>query len=85
MKANCGDYGGRILLGERAHLVTLDHVQCCAVAVRKRARVFFSCAVCYLSVILIHNIPIITISKRLDDKQRGGTILKRRKRYLKKL
>jgi hypothetical protein len=85
MKANCGDYDGRILLGEKAHLVTLDHVQCCAVAVRKRARVFSAVLSAFLSVILIHNIPIITISKRLDDKERGGTTLKRRERYLKKL
>jgi hypothetical protein len=79
MKANYSDFGGRILLGERAYLVTLDHFQCCAVAVRKRARVFSAVLSAVLSVILIHNIPIITISKRLDDKRRGGTTLKRRK------
>jgi len=78
MKANCGDYGGRILLGESAHLVTLDHVQCCAVAVSKRMLVLSAVLSAVLRFILIHNIPIITISKRLDDKQRGGTTLKRR-------
>jgi hypothetical protein len=78
MKANCGDYGGRILLGESAHLITLDHVQCCAVAVSKRTPFLSVVLSAVLSVILIHNITIITISKRLDDKQRGGTTLKRR-------
>jgi hypothetical protein len=78
MKANCGDYGGRILLGENAHLVTLDHVQCCAVAVSKRILFLSAVLSAVLRFILIHNIPIITISKRLDDKQRGGTTLKRR-------
>jgi hypothetical protein len=79
MKAKCGEYGGRILLGESAYLVILDHVQCCAVDVSKRTLVFISCIICCFKCSLIHNIPVITISKLLDDKQRGGTALKRRK------
>jgi hypothetical protein len=75
MKANCGGYGGRIRLGESAHLVTLDHVQCCAVSVSKRTLALSAVLSALLSVILIHNIRIITISKSLDNKQRGGTTL----------
>jgi len=43
MKANCGYYGGRMLLGESAHLVILDHVQCCSVVVSKRTLVLHLC------------------------------------------
>jgi hypothetical protein len=82
MTETCDDYGGRILLGESVHLVALDHVQCCAVAVS--TLVFSAVLSAVLSVILIHNITIITISKHLDDKQRGGTTLKRRTCYLNK-
>ena len=61
MKKNCGDYDGRILLGASAHLVTLDRVLCCAVAVSKRTLVFSVVLSAVLSVILIHYITIITI------------------------
>jgi hypothetical protein len=60
MKANCGDYGGRILLGESALLVTLDHVQCCAVAVSEKMLVLSAVLAAVLSVILINNTPIVT-------------------------
>lgn len=67
-----------ILLGESAHLVTLAHVQCCVVVVGKRIFVLSAVLRAVLSVILIRNISIITISKRLDDLQMRRTALKRK-------
>jgi hypothetical protein len=51
MKAKCGEYGGRILLGESAYLLVLDHVQCCTVVVSKWTLVLSTVLSAVLSVL----------------------------------